>query len=136
MPKKIPGSNVRDPKNRSKRKSCACGGHSFKAKKKPRPDKKALVSVLGLAPGPENDLPTYFELEQKVEALQQEIKELKDNAADTVLHCIHCGRIYLVSKASTGPYDCACGREFYSISRKIVLGEQLKLGGGFEARVR
>ena len=31
MPKKIPGSNVKDPDNHSK-KDCVCGGHSNKAK--------------------------------------------------------------------------------------------------------
>lgn len=34
--KKACSSNVRDPENRSK-KSCVCGGHSTKAKKKRKP---------------------------------------------------------------------------------------------------
>ena len=33
LKQKIPGSNCKDPENRSK-KLCCCGGHSVKAKKK------------------------------------------------------------------------------------------------------
>lgn len=39
MPKKVCGSNCKDPESRSKKK-CVCGGHSNKAKKPRKKDNR------------------------------------------------------------------------------------------------
>jgi hypothetical protein len=51
-----------------------------------------------------------------------------------VCHCLNCGRIW-VYDAKTGSETCPkCENELHSISKDLTLGE-LRLGGGFEARV-
>ncbi len=57
-----------------------------------------------------------------------------------VAHCLHCGRIWPYTtdaEVGSGPGDnCpACGKELYPVSRRIVPGEELKLGDGWLARV-
>ena len=48
-------------------------------------------------------------------------------------HCVHCGRIYIQSDKK-GSEDCACGAELYPVTKDIVLGEELRLADGYEAR--
>lgn len=56
--KRVPGSTVRDPENRS-RKACACGGHSAQSrkrvkwgnKKRPRQTRKELHREAEYNPG-------------------------------------------------------------------------------------
>jgi len=49
-------------------------------------------------------------------------------------HCLKCGRIWIYD-AKTGSETCQkCGNELYPVSKDVLIGE-LRLGGGFEARV-
>lgn len=52
-----------------------------------------------------------------------------------VAHCLGCGRIW-VQDRDTGWDECPkCGTELHPVVRNLVVGEELKLGDGAEARV-
>jgi hypothetical protein len=53
----------------------------------------------------------------------------------SVVHCPHCGRIWVRTR-EIGSDECAkCGGELYPVPRRLVAGEELRLGDGYEARV-
>ena len=52
-----------------------------------------------------------------------------------VVHCPHCGRIW-VRDLEIGFDNCdKCSGELYPIEKGIVVGEELRLADGYEARV-
>ncbi len=51
----------------------------------------------------------------------------------SVAHCVHCGRIWILSKNSKSD-ECSCGAELYPVIKKLSAGE-LTLADGFVARV-
>lgn len=50
-----------------------------------------------------------------------------------IWHCLHCGRIWVYDNKGTEVCP-SCEKELYPVSKELRTGE-LKLGGGFEARV-
>lgn len=54
----------------------------------------------------------------------------------SVIHCVHCGTIWIVDDEDyqTYPAMCPCGAEWHPVS-KILKPGKLKLGDGFIAIV-
>jgi hypothetical protein len=67
-------------------------------------------------------------------------KKAKENADKRLLdarvaHCLGCGRIW-VQDRDIGSDECSkCGHELYPVVRNLTVGEELRLGDGYEARV-